>query len=119
MAVQYCVDQNGYLATITSEEENEFLFSYMTQEGYKSAYFGLSDAVSERNWVWNNGEEVSYINWNRNEPNAKNANEDYAMFYYKFRMEHGMMEILTVPQYLFASGANKGRSSKIIKYAGE
>lgn len=83
-ASQYCNAQNGYLATITSAEENDFLYSYITQEGYSSAYFGLSDAASEGNWTWNNGEEVSYTNWHRNEPNSENSNEDYALFYYKY-----------------------------------
>lgn len=83
-AQQYCKNQNGYLATITSAEENDFLYSYITQEGYSSAYFGLSDAASEGNWIWNNGEEVSYTNWHRNEPNSENSNEDYALFYYKY-----------------------------------
>lgn len=83
-AQKYCKNQNGYLATITSAEENDFLYSYITQEGYSSAYFGLSDAASEGNWIWNNGEEVSYTNWHRNEPNSENSNEDYALFYYKY-----------------------------------
>lgn len=83
-ASQYCNTQNGYLATITSAEENDFLYSYITQEGYYSAYFGLSDAASEGNWTWNNGEEVSYTNWHRNEPNSENSSEDYALFYYKY-----------------------------------
>lgn len=83
-ALQYCNAQNGYLATITSAEENDFLYSYITQEGYSSAYFGLSDAASEGEWTWNNGEEVSYTNWHRNEPNSENSNEDYALFYYKY-----------------------------------
>ncbi|MGN0680957.1 MAG: S8 family serine peptidase [Candidatus Fimisoma sp.] len=83
-ASQYCNAQNGYLATITSAEENDFLYSYITQEGYSSAYFGLSDAASEGNWTWNNGEKVSYTNWHRNEPNSENSNEDYALFYYKY-----------------------------------
>lgn len=83
-ALQYCNAQNGYLATITSQEENDFLYSYITCEGYSSAYFGLSDAASEGNWTWNNGEDVSYTNWHRNEPNGENSNEDYAMFYYKY-----------------------------------
>lgn len=83
-ALQYCNAQNGYLATITSAEENDFLYSYITQEGYSSAYFGLSDAASEGKWTWNNGEEVSYTNWHRNEPNSENSNEDYALFYYKY-----------------------------------
>lgn len=83
-ALQYCNAQNGYLATITSQEENDFLYSYIKQEGYESAYFGLSDAISEGTWAWANGEAVTYTNWHKNEPNGENSGEDYALFYYKY-----------------------------------
>lgn len=82
-ASQYCNAQNGYLATITSAEENDFLYSYITQEGYSSAYFGLSDAASEGNWTWCNGETVGYTNWAAGEPNGR-VQENYAMFYRKY-----------------------------------
>ena len=80
----YCEGVNGYLATITSQEENDFLFSYMKQEGYSSAYFGFSDSTNEGTWTWCNGEQSSYRNWHNNEPNGENSNEDYALFYYKY-----------------------------------
>lgn len=83
-ALQYCNARNGYLATITSQEENDFLYSYIKQEGYESAYFGLSDAASEGTWTWANGEAVTYTNWHKNEPNGENSGEDYALFYYKY-----------------------------------
>lgn len=83
-ALQYCNARNGYLATITSQEENDFLYSYIKQEGYESAYFGLSDAAYEGTWTWANGEAVTYTNWHKNEPNGENSGEDYALFYYKY-----------------------------------
>ena len=83
-AVQYCRDQNGYLATITTQEENDFLYSYITQEGYSNAYFGLSNEESEGTWIWENGEEVTYTNWHSGEPNTDSSSENYAMFYYQY-----------------------------------
>lgn len=83
-AAQFCTAVGGYLATITSPEENDFLFRYMLQAGYGSAYFGLSDAQVEGNWVWSNGEKVEYTNWSDNEPNGESDVEDYGMFYYKY-----------------------------------
>ena len=84
-AKQYCKDQGGYLATITSPEENEFVYSYLKNNfGYESAYFGFTDQDEEGNWVWDNGEISSYTNWHSGEPNGENPNEDFAMFYYKY-----------------------------------
>lgn len=82
-ALAYCQGLNGYLATITSEEENEFLFNYMKECGYESAYFGLADSASEGTWTWCNGETVSYTNWASGEPGGRTS-ENYGMFYYKY-----------------------------------
>ena len=84
-AKQYCENQGGYLATITSPEENEFVYSYLKNNfGYESAYFGFTDQDEEGIWVWDNGEVSSYTNWHSGEPNGENPNEDFAMFYYKY-----------------------------------
>ena len=83
-AQAYCESVGGHLATITSEEENGFLYRFLVESGYESAYFGLSDHVIEGEWVWVTGETVDYINWHPGEPNKENSNEDYGMFYYKF-----------------------------------
>lgn len=84
-AKEFCEEQNGHLATISSEEENQFIYNYMKNDmGYQSAYFGFTDENTEGTWEWVNGEEVVYTNWNSTEPNQENAKEDYAMFYYKY-----------------------------------
>lgn len=83
-AAQYCESKGGYLATLTSKEENDFVYSYITQQGCESAYFGLSDAERKGSWEWINGEPFSYSNWHSGEPNSENSNEDYALLYYKF-----------------------------------
>lgn len=83
-AAQYCISKGGYLATLTSKEENDFVYSYILQQGCESAYFGLSDSVSEGYWEWCTGEPLYYTNWHNGEPNGENSNEDYALFYYKY-----------------------------------
>lgn len=84
-AKQYCESQGGYLATITSREEDEFVYSYLRNNfDYESAYFGFTDQDEEGSWVWDNGEVSSYTNWHSGEPNSENPNEDFAMYYYKY-----------------------------------
>lgn len=82
-AQAYCEAVGGYLATITTPEENDFLYRYMRQRGYASAYFGLSNTKTGV-WQWGNGELLSYTNWHSGEPNNQNGNEHYGMFYVNF-----------------------------------
>lgn len=84
-AKQYCEEKGGYLATITSQEEDEFVYSYLKDSfDYESAYFGFTDKNEEGIWEWDNGEVSTYTNWHSGEPNNENPNENYAMYYYKY-----------------------------------
>ncbi|MCI5595350.1 MAG: VWA domain-containing protein [Lachnospiraceae bacterium] len=83
-ALQYCQDKGGYLATLTSQEENDFVYAYLGYKNCANVYFGLSDAANEGTWEWCTGEEVFYTNWNSGEPNDENPEEDYGEFYFKY-----------------------------------
>ena len=80
-AKAYCESLGGHLAVITSDEENTAIFEYIRSKGYSNVVFGFSDAESEGNWTWVNGESVTYTNWEKsyNEPNG-GTTENYAMF---------------------------------------
>ncbi len=81
MAQEYCESQGGYLATITSAEEDAFLYSYITGAGYSSVMFGLTDQEQADDWHWITGEEFSYQNWRSGEPNHQGGYEHYGMYY--------------------------------------
>lgn len=83
-AEEYCESLGGHLATLTSQEENDFVYNYIRSLDVYSAYFGLSDDFEEGNWQWVNGETSTYRNWASGEPNSESSHEDYAMFYYKY-----------------------------------
>jgi len=83
-AKSYCESQGGYLATISSEDENDFLFSYIISQNCQSAFFGLNDRETEGEWKWINGESATYTNWSEHEPNSETSLEDEAMFYWKY-----------------------------------
>lgn len=69
-AETYCEALGGHLATITSEEENDFITSLISS--YASAedfYIGITDKDSEGDWsTWITGETVAYSNWGSGEP---------------------------------------------------
>ena len=99
----------GYLATITSQTENDFIQQKLSADGW----IGASDAVAEINsatgtstfanqtaaegkWYWVTGPEkgtqfsngnspsvtqLTYMNWNSGEPNNSSGNENYAQIY--------------------------------------
>lgn len=82
-AQEYCEARGGYLATITSAEEDTFLYSYITDQGYDSVMFGLSDREQTDDWKWVTGEAFSYQNWGEGEPNHQGGYEHYGMYYRK------------------------------------
>ena len=73
---------SGYLVTITSQEENDFIANNLSE----NSWIGASDAQQEGQWIWETGPESGtalndrYTNWNSGEPN-NSGNEDYCGFY--------------------------------------
>lgn len=90
----------GYLATITSEAENNFIASLMNKDqrlfltgydpsghvSYKmGAWIGLIQDPAGKEprggWKWENGEPMTYSKWYRDMPNENKPDDDYGMFY--------------------------------------
>ena len=100
----------GYLATITSAEENDFILSKLPADGWIGASDSheeinaatgattyADDAAAEGKWYWVTGPEAGtlfsvgngtpvtqpgkYANWNLNEPNDSTPEEDYGEYY--------------------------------------
>jgi hypothetical protein len=69
-----CEAMGGYLVTVTTAAENNFIFNL-----WPSGWIGLTDEVNEGVWRWVTGEPYSYSSWNPGEPNNA-GNEDYVQF---------------------------------------
>lgn len=110
---------NGYLATITSPEENAFVAGRLSSAGW----FGASDAASEGDWKWVTGPETGtsfwsgdgsgsvvpgqYKNWATGEPNDSGSNEDCAQFLSGGSGEWNDLRctVTTLPAYVVEYGA--------------
>lgn len=68
------LSNGGQLATVSSTAQNKFFQSNLTTS---NGWIGLSDAISEGNFTWNNGTQLSYSNWQSGEPNNFGGTEHY------------------------------------------
>ena len=91
------LDTYGYLATVTSADENKFIVNYsyggskMPNQGFLSGTDYQDYSGKEGTWVWQSGPEQGqvfrssstnrmYANWNSGEPNNK-SNQDFLRIY--------------------------------------
>jgi hypothetical protein len=81
--------RGGYLATLTSLDEDSFVFSLVDDPSYwvldgagneEGPRFGLSDPAGNFQWAWTTGETFSYAHWAGGEPNSEGT-EDSGVFF--------------------------------------
>ena len=65
----------GYLTTITSAVENDFVTDLISENSY--AWIGLTDKDTEGTYTWVNGESYDYSNWDQSQPNNRYDKEHY------------------------------------------
>jgi hypothetical protein len=82
-----CENNGGYLVTITSEDEMNFIwkkFGPLFTETWKGPWIGFSDAAKESDWQWVTGEsgvvgqDSVYANWYVGEPDDCCGGQDCA-----------------------------------------
>ena len=73
----------GHLATLTSSEENDFVWTtFKTNEYWLGGYQTDKTDEPTGNWAWVTGESWSYTNWASSEPNNAGGNEDHIHFWH-------------------------------------
>ncbi len=76
-AFTHAEQNGGNIVTINSAAENSIVNNLL---GGTSAMIGFTDEVTEGEFVWKNGEAVTYTNWGPGEPNNSGP-EDYTQIY--------------------------------------
>lgn len=74
-AYLWCKNHGGYLACITSRDENNFVGKML--KGNHAAWLGGTDMEREGRWQWLTGERSRFTHWQRNEPGRKGRGEDF------------------------------------------
>ena len=83
------IDAGGYLATVTSKAENDFVFSLINNATYWHGYSGpwlggfQSPATTQpsANWQWVTGEPWSYTAWQAGQPNDSGGKDENKLQY--------------------------------------
>jgi hypothetical protein len=82
-AEAFAVSLGSHLTAVGSAAENAFLFNtfgsaqFGTHPPVDSIYIGFTDQAQEGNFVWSNGEPVTYTNWGPGEPNNTHGRENW------------------------------------------
>ena len=69
-----CVSRGSDLATIKSSEDNTLLYNLTTSGLF--CWIGLHDQNTENTFVWADGSDSSYRNWDVGEPNNVGGTQD-------------------------------------------
>ncbi|MFW5798367.1 MAG: C-type lectin domain-containing protein, partial [Planctomycetota bacterium] len=68
-----CRQMGGYLACVTSREENRFL----KRLARGVVWLGATDENEEGVWRWITGEESTFTDWQKGQPDNANDGEDW------------------------------------------
>jgi hypothetical protein len=83
-AKTYAESLGGYLATLTSQSENDFVWNAFAQDGYLIATLGgfqpPGTPEPDTGWQWITGEKWEYTNWLPDKPDDAWGGQDYLTF---------------------------------------
>lgn len=94
-AKQRCEQMGGYLATITSAEEQAFVDSLIENSGKNGLWLGAYRQQSDKEFVWLTGEPFQYTNWSAGQPDYSYQTEDMLMLYTYHNSQFGKWNDLT------------------------
>jgi len=78
-AKDYCESLGGHLATITSEDEQNYVQNMIKNANKNEYWLGASNSGGE--WQWVTGEDWNYTNWADVQPNIPSGEEQFLEMY--------------------------------------
>jgi len=97
----YAESLGGYLATVTSEPENTFLWNTFVQDISQATMLGgfqpPGTPEPDTGWQWVTGEEWNYTNWATGQPDDAHGGQDYLTFYYDKTWDDNYVNIRPYP----------------------
>jgi len=88
-----CKEMGSDYASIHSEKENAYVFNTVCKGG--RCWVGLTDAKTEGKWTWTDGSDMTYTNWDTNEPNGCCGTGDHGGIYVGSKW-HDVRETVTI-----------------------
>ncbi len=70
-----CEKAGGYLVTVTSAEERDFLQNRFFAGSRQSFWAGATDSEAEGQWRWLTGEPFDFSDWRKGEPNDEKGED--------------------------------------------
>lgn len=91
-AKAYCEYLGGHLVTITTINEQNFIYDNLVKPTGIGFLIGLTDEKKEGVFEWITGEPYDYSNWDPGEPNNEFGNENYALIKSTGKWNDGHLE---------------------------
>ena len=74
-AEDFCQQEGGHLASIPTEDVNNFVWEEMERQGQNHFWIGGSDLEEEGVWNWNDCSLWNFTFWEAGEPNNNNGEQ--------------------------------------------
>merc|ERR1711953_1275463 len=74
-AEAFCQEENGQLASITSNAINQYVVEGMNSRGLSNTWMGGTDIDEEGTWKWRDGSPFKFTFWHSGEPNNSGGNQ--------------------------------------------
>merc|ERR1712107_238674 len=74
-AEAFCQEENGHLASITSNAINQYVVEGMNSRGLRNTWMGGTDIDEEGTWKWRDGSPFIFTFWHSGEPNNQGGNQ--------------------------------------------